>query len=267
MKFMQRAAASAAPTPGSDSDAPSAKKRKLGHGSGDDQFSANIDQASIQAAIDEREAKRQAAIEKHGGNDTHWVLNANWDKKQGRTQKRRLNIVYVGYGDLDPSDDESSEGASKPGRTSTTNYKTSKTPVGPLCPRELRLWANDMQTPGKQGDPVSGKGSTDEDEGSQDDSNVDSPTPHKARSRSQSRSNSKQSNEVSKAKEFRDKRKKKEVRLNGMSSISSAGANQFGSPSQNSKSITCYTCQQTGHKASDCPKKGLKGSKDSSKRG
>ena len=111
---------------------PSSKKRKLGHDSGNDEF--HIDQAAVQAAIDEREAKRLAALEKHAGNDTHWVLTTNWDKKPTRTAKQPLNVVYVGYGDLDPSDDDL-DGSSKPGRTSTNRYKTkpSKPSVCPLC--------------------------------------------------------------------------------------------------------------------------------------
>lgn len=130
MKFMQRAAASAASTPGSDSDASAKKKRKLGS---DDQFSANIDQASIQAAIDERESKRQAAIDRQGGNDTHWVLSPSVANsktaKQPAKQPRR--VVYVGYGDADPSSsDDEADVIEKPARTSTKGYAKSKEPVG-----------------------------------------------------------------------------------------------------------------------------------------
>lgn len=131
MKFMQRAVASAASTPGSGSEPPSSKKRKLGHSPADDEFSANIDQAAVQAAIDDREAKRQAALEKHAGNDTHWVLPTSLGKKQKREEKQPLKVVYVGYGDLDSSD-EDSEGASKPARTSTAKYKSFTTSVGHL---------------------------------------------------------------------------------------------------------------------------------------
>jgi hypothetical protein len=276
MKFMQRAVASATSTTGSDSEPPSSKKRKLGHSPADDEFSANIDQAAVQAAINDREAKRQAALEKHAGSDTHWVLPTNLGKKQKREETQPLKVVYVGYGDLDSSG-EDSEGASKPVRTSTAKYKSSTTSVGPLfCnAKPLGCRTDLQQTPAKKDkkdESDSDDGSVEEDEDSEadspDQSELNTPASQRSRSRSQSRSNSKPSYEASKAKEFREKRKKKEVRLNKLSSISSAGASSFGTPgSQNSnKSMTCYNCQQTGHKASDCPNKGSKGSKGSNKR-
>jgi hypothetical protein len=125
MKFMQRAAASAQSTPGSESDTPSAKKRKLGHKASQDDFDLQFDQASVQAAIDERDAKRTAALEKHAGSDTHWVLNSDWTKKKNAPQKDSRRVVHVGYADFDQSD-EDLESSFKTGRTSTKNYKAAR---------------------------------------------------------------------------------------------------------------------------------------------
>ena len=121
MKFMQRAAASASSTASADSDVSSSKKRKLEHSPAPGRVNPNIDQAIIQAALDEEEATRQAAMEKHSLADTHWVLNSNLDgAKSGKTAQRSLNVVYVGYGGFDPdggsSDDQD---AADKGRTST----------------------------------------------------------------------------------------------------------------------------------------------------
>lgn len=132
MKFMQRAAASSAASssPEKDGETHSSKKRKLGHAATQNQFNAEIDQASIQAAIDEREAKRQAGLEKHGSAaDTHWTLPTNLNEdKAGRSNKKALRIVYVGYGDGDSSD-EGWEDDPQAGRTSTGKYKSSDTKV------------------------------------------------------------------------------------------------------------------------------------------
>lgn len=74
------------------------------------------------------------------------------------------------------------------------------------------------------------------------------------RSSSRSRSRSRQNKELAKAKEFRDKRKKKEVNLSKITSISSGGGNQF--PPSGSKAMVCYRCHQPGHRAVDCTKSG-----------
>lgn len=117
MKFMQRAAASAGTTPGSGSDAPSSKKRKLGNS---DDYDLNINSESIRAAIDERDAKRVAALEQHASNDTHWVLDTKVAKKAGRTEKKPMKVLYVGYGDF--GSDDGDEDKTQFGRTSTKKH-------------------------------------------------------------------------------------------------------------------------------------------------
>jgi hypothetical protein len=131
MKFMQRAAASAASSPGTDTESPSSKKRKLTHRDhAQTKLDIEIEQASIRAAIDDRDAKRQAALEKHAfGADTHWVLDSHWDQNKIEPSKKQpLRIIHVGYGDGDISE-EDIEDDPQAGRTSTKRHRASQETV------------------------------------------------------------------------------------------------------------------------------------------
>ncbi|OBS18151.1 hypothetical protein FPOA_09878 [Fusarium poae] len=243
MKFMQRAVASENSSPASETN--SSKKRKTDHSSPAGRLDLNIDQATIQAALDAQETKRQEALEKHVGADTRWVLNNAFAGSKATSQaKTPMNVVYVGYGDIDSSNDSGdNEDALTAGRTSTNSFKK----------------AINQKQPQK---------TSDDDDDSEDENSDDADTPSHglkrkpstdSPSRSRSRSRSRPSHENSKAKEFRDKRKKKEVKLGRPTSISgggisSGGGNQF-SPA-GGKPMTCYKCHQSGHKAVDCTKRG-----------
>lgn len=122
MKFMQRAAASASSNGSPDSDVPSSKKRKLDHSPAPGRIDPNIDQALIQAALDDQEATRQAALAKHSAADTHWTLKTKFDTSQSK--KHPLNIVYVGYGEIDsPNDSGDNEDNPTEGRTYSKRSK------------------------------------------------------------------------------------------------------------------------------------------------
>ena len=56
------------------------------------------------------------------------------------------------------------------------------------------------------------------------------------------------STEDIKAREFRDKRKKKEVKLNTLTSISGSGI----APPQASSNMKCFRCGKPGHKSAEC---------------
>ncbi|TFB05330.1 hypothetical protein CCMA1212_002838 [Trichoderma ghanense] len=233
MKFMQRAVASAASSPQPDESSQTSKKRKLKHSAtaaAEERISALIDQASIKAAIEEQEAKRQAALALHTATGAHWVLNTKLDKlNASKPSEPSLNVVYVGYGDIDSSNESGGEDAPQSGRTSTRKPK--------------------KPSPSKVDQSGEESSSDDDDENPKRKSRrLDSGD---SSSRSQSRSIPRLNEESRKAKDFREKRKKKEVRLNTISSISSAGAGGTGSPIPN---MTCYICKQPGHKAAICPK-------------
>lgn len=263
MKFMQRAAASASSAGAPDADSQS-KKRKHGHSPAHGRIDAQIDQALIQAALDDQEATRQAALEKHAGADTHWTLNNAWEHKATVNAARsRLKILYVGYVDIDSSgESDSKEDATSKGRTSTRKGEAMGSKAR-WQQRRRRCLAN-MLTASQHHEQKLGP--TDESDSQASDDGDEAPCKRKraysgggvdsppSQTRSRSKSRSRQSSESTKAKEFRDKRKKREIRLDQITSISSGGGG--GSPS-GGRASKCYTCQQTGHKSSDCPNRSM----------
>ncbi|KAM0222552.1 hypothetical protein ACHAPQ_002199 [Fusarium lateritium] len=241
MKFMQRAVASENSSPASETH--SSKKRKTAHSPESGRFDLNIDQAAIQAALDAQETTRQTALEQHVGADTRWVLDGNITSSKATSQsKTPLNVVYVGYGDIDSSNDSGdNEDAPSNARTSTNSFKKA---INQAC-RPLHDEEDSEDEDSDDADtPVHGQKRK-----------PSSDSPSRSRSRSQSRPNA----ESLKAKEFRERRKKKEVKLTKPTSISGGGISAGGgsqfSPS-GGKGMTCYKCHQTGHKAVDCPKRG-----------
>ncbi|KAL7918891.1 hypothetical protein ACQKWADRAFT_302840 [Trichoderma austrokoningii] len=242
MKFMQRAVASASSSsPQPDDSSQSSKKRKLKHSAAtaaEERVSALIDQASIKAALEDQEAKRQAALAQHTASGAHWVLNTKLDKLNASTpSKPSLNVVYVGYGDIDSDNESGGEDAPQSGRTSTRK------------PKEV-----ESQKPNSE------KGDASNDESSSDGEDTSRKRKERhsdaadgsSRSRSQSRPRTRLNDESQRAKDFREKRKKKEISLNKITSISSSGG------ASSSTSSACYICKQPGHKAAGCPKSGSK---------
>jgi hypothetical protein len=111
MKFMQRGAST--PTPASStpaSETPSSSKRRKISTSDVTSLPANqlYDRAAIRAALEEEERKRQAAIEKQAAElgDSRWVLDVKGHGAGSSVDdpKSSLNVVQVGFGEIDDSD-------------------------------------------------------------------------------------------------------------------------------------------------------------------
>ncbi|GAO13884.1 uncharacterized protein UV8b_03881 [Ustilaginoidea virens] len=224
MKFMQRAAASASSKASPDSEAPS-KKRKLDRSPAPGRINPNIDHALIQSALDDQEAARQAALQKHSSTDSQWTLKAVFEGQPGEKASQSMNIMYVGYGDID---DEVTEDNPSKGRTCTKPSKKVTSGRGESKPSD-----------------ESDQASSDENEGANDKYKARSPGDRTNAAGNfdrshQSRSQSRHDNNAVRAKQFRDKRKRKEVRLNKLTSISAAGGGQFVSQGYRAKATKGY---------------------------
>jgi hypothetical protein len=110
MKFMQRAAASSSPASNPStpiSDESSSKRRKISHSrTATDGVDALVDRQAIQAAIDEGERRREEALVKHAAElgDARWVLNVQDMSRSCTTGQTPLQVVQVGYAQIDSPD-------------------------------------------------------------------------------------------------------------------------------------------------------------------
>ncbi|KEZ42922.1 hypothetical protein SAPIO_CDS5365 [Scedosporium apiospermum] len=247
MKFMQRGAATAESLPSPSPQESSSKRRKLSHhksaGSTPTPASADTDlfsHAKIQAAVEELEAKRRAAVERRAAelSDSHWVLDIPVAKggaaRDGAKEKPPLSVVYVGYGEIDragsDSDGDGTQDDVRAGRRITGNYKRKED---------------------KEAEEDSGSGSSDSDGDSDEEGEVSS---------SSNRGSKKSQSSKKKRDKAEKKKKKKEVKLSRLTSISSGGGSGGisqgggGGGAFNRQPMKCFACSGVGHKSSDCPK-------------
>ncbi|KAK8238959.1 hypothetical protein HDK77DRAFT_282443 [Phyllosticta capitalensis] len=227
MKFMQRAAASQHTTPKSPStpSGPPAKRQRTSAASSP---ATPTDYDAVQAALAAEEAKRAAAMERQAAEagETRWVLSFMEPEKESR-QKSALRVVSAGYADLDNDDyDDSEEDAPQPGRMSF-----GKKPPPP---------AQD-----KDGDSDSGSDSS---EAEEDEDPTAAMIREQRKEAARAKRKDKRDAEAAKMAQLAASRKKKEVNLNKLKSISGGASNQ--SPS---KDVECYGCGKKGHIRSECP--------------
>ncbi|KAJ0161342.1 hypothetical protein CTA2_6374 [Colletotrichum tanaceti] len=264
MKFMQRAANSGS-APESSPDEPSSKRRKFQNSPLTGDFHS-FDQAAVQAALKQQEAQRLAALEASRGElaDTHWILNGSWGNPTA-TEDAPPNIVYVGYADIDGANrKKKSKGAARHGRKKVggNKKKTAKETVTKSATKD-ESDPGDSSVPSDSDDSDSSDGFSNEhdeldaDPPSGDEASTPKPVePVKGlasggQGRTRVNLQPKKSTESMKAKEFREKRKKKEVKLNKLASIS-GGASSISGAGKSNAPFNCHNCGKPGHKAADC---------------
>lgn len=286
MKFMQRGAAQAATevsspsTPQTDEEGSAAKRRKISRNHSAPSTPSAVSPSIQKAAeiIDEDEKKRQAAIEKRAADlgDAHWVLDDATATPSRHGARAILNVVHVGYAQMDysgaPGDGPDHSKAVEMPIKARTRFNMSRSKVGTsptLCTFRIRLdrllatcystEINSLQKRKKSDDESDRESSNcPDEEGSEDED------PSRGRKqygddgasrnkRARTSLSARRSEEWKKAQEFAGNRRKKEVKLNKLTSISSGGA-AMSLQKPASSGFTCNHCGKLGHKAADCQK-------------
>ncbi|KAK3333197.1 hypothetical protein B0T19DRAFT_119371 [Cercophora scortea] len=274
MKFMQRgavAAATAAATeaaaksPGTpvkeDEDGSASKRRKVAHVSAPSTPKTPMlyDQKALQAALEEEDKKRKAAIERRAAElgDSHWVLPGAFSTPKNGS-RLSLNVVEVGFAQIDyPTAPGASEDApdvlnlAGKARFQQFNMKKAKS-------KAKDSKGDDEKSNSSDSDDDSDE---DEDSGSEDQASpaVDgsgsgrrTSANEAALKRARPSVPSRRDQERIKAQELAAKRRKKDVKLNTLTSISSAGVSTFQKPSS---PMVCHGCGKPGHIMAKCPRK------------
>ncbi|KAI0179965.1 hypothetical protein GGR52DRAFT_221354 [Hypoxylon sp. FL1284] len=271
MKFMQRAAASpsaSSPTNADPDEQASnrSKRRKVAHKSsaaGSKEPVAQINQAAVRAAIAEEERKRQEALVQHAAElgDARWVLDMpNKPTNLNHTIQAPMNVVQVGFAQIDSPNDASDAAGLD---AESTDISHTRSPM-------VRRYNMDKKKMPKKSMPKnsdSENDTSDSEASSESDSDASSQEQKPGRSSRSQKSHAqadsprpalrnKRSAEQIKAKQFAEKRRKKEVKLNspkppsnsgGLLSISSGGS----TPSR--PTVTCFSCNKPGHRSTECP--------------
>lgn len=259
---MQRASG-ASSTPSTPSGQPPSKKQRLSNGS----FNASpstpkSDAQAMQEAMASEERRRTAALDREAldRGDTKWYLS--FQNPQSPATESPLRIVSAGFSALDAvdgrkdiesedEDEDEDEGLTRPqlpGRRSFGKFNKA---------------VEKQQNPDMSSSDSESESEKDE-EGDGDEDLSDDPTGAKAliaQTRKEAAEKARQERsakrKAAKAESLRlaEERRKKQVKLNGLTSISGGGGTPPG------KSFTCHRCGQKGHIQRDCPQSANQSSK------
>ncbi|KAL1868237.1 hypothetical protein VTK73DRAFT_3764 [Phialemonium thermophilum] len=275
MRFMQRAAASSnstptTPTSESDDGSGSAKKkRKVSHTAAAKGSAATagplFDERAVQAALEAEERKREAAIEKRARElgDARWVLDARMPATATAAAARQstaqapLNVVQVGFAQIDsaaaaPDTDVGGPGVEVAASVARRVFQPPNAKKKSGSEQESESSSSSSESEETDSEDDDSDGSASEARGREGKRSQRPAQDAERRRRSVSTLSARRKEERARAQQLAEKRRKKEVKLNRLTSISSAGASPF---QRASGSAACYSCGKPGHKASDCPTK------------
>ncbi|WPH03835.1 Hypothetical protein R9X50_00671800 [Acrodontium crateriforme] len=254
MKFMQRASgATAAPsTPGGQ---PPSKRQRLSSGSFNTSPSTpKSDAQAIQEAMASEERRRTAALDREAldRGDTKWYLS--FQSPQTPTTESPLRIVSAGFSALDAvygqKEVESEDDDEDEDYGVTTAHLPGRRSFGKFNKAVEKQQNPDMSSSGSDSE------SERDEEGNGDEDLSDDPTGLNAivaqcrkEAAEKARQERSAKRKAAKAESLRlaEERRKKQVKLNGLTSISGGGGTPPG------KNLTCHRCGQKGHIQRECP--------------
>lgn len=243
---MQRAATSPQ-TPTTSPSGPPSKRVRLSNGTA----SPVTPSSTLQDALDAEEAQRLRALERHAEavGETRWVLSV---QEKPKPANGTLNVVTASFGDIDALSDDEHQLQKK------ASPKAMWTRNSEEAPMEGRRIFGKMKkrhfTSAAQDEPESSTSSSESGEVDDDDpaAQLIREERKEAATLAREKLRAKRKNDQEELSRLAVDRRKKEVNLNQLTSISGGGHIGSGS-STPSKDITCYGCGMQGHTKRQCP--------------
>lgn len=238
MKFMQRAAAAKSPTTAStqtaisDEDRPSKRQRTGERTSPSAPKTPGyvVDQKVAQAALDEEDRKRQAAIDRMAERlgDAHWVLDTA-KLPSSHNQTTPLRVVQVGFSEIDKKQkSEESLDEEEEKVPSFQSYGPKKKTTKEQSGNDTRSDSDSDSDSDSESDSSDSESSSEE---SDDEMSQSKPgrTSYGSQKRDEIRSRKTAAQE--RARKMAADRRNKEVNLHKLTSISGGGVGSFSAPS------------------------------------